>query len=645
VLHRAYSLLELKSVDEDQRLIIGVATTPEPDRMGDIVEPKGAQFKLPIPLLIHHDTKQPIGEVFKATVTDEGIEIQARIAKIEEPGKLKDRVDEAWQSIKAKLIRGFSIGFKEIEAARIKDTFSYRFTKWLWLETSAVTIPANAGATIQAIKSYDIGRPAQVVADPTRPGASGTSRVVKARPDTPMKKTIADQIKEFEATRASKVARMDALLEKSGEDGVTLAAEEQTEHDELDRDVKEIDAHLVRLRAAQSRQASAATVVKGDNADDGSRSRAGLQIQVRDQTPPGIKFARLAKVMALSKGSMSDALTIAAQLYPNDTRLVEVVKAAVGAATTANHQGPDLQYTDYFGDFVEYLRPMTIVGKFGTNGIPALRRVPFNIRVGTQTAGGSGYWVGQGLPIPLSKGTYGTITLDFTKVAAIQVATKEELRFTTPSAETKLRDDIAQSLVARIDQDFIDPANAGTANVKPASITNGIAATAVSGTNAAAFSVDFKGLMSGPIAANITPSTGVFIMSATQALSMSLMLNALGQPQYPGLTINGGTLMGFPVIVSEYMTSFGSPSTQMIVFVNASDVYLADDGDVAVEASDQVSLEMLDGSLTQNATTGTGASLVSMWQTECLALKGVRPINWKLRRAAAVAYLSPTAYA
>jgi phage head maturation protease len=82
------------------------------DRDGDIVEPKGAEFKLPIPLLWQHDSRQPIGQVFYAKVTSAGIEIKARIAKVAEPGTLKDRLDEAWQSIKAGLVKGLSIGFR-----------------------------------------------------------------------------------------------------------------------------------------------------------------------------------------------------------------------------------------------------------------------------------------------------------------------------------------------------------------------------------------------------------------------------------------------------------------------------------------------------------------------------------------------------
>lgn len=154
-MNRAYSVLEVKELDDDKRILVGLATTPATDRMDDIVEPKGAVFKLPIPLLWQHRHDQPIGNVTKATVKESGIEVVAEIAKMDEPGRLKERLDEAWQSIKAGLVRGFSIGFSSIESANIEGSWGRRFLKWEWHELSAVTIPANAEATIQSIKSID----------------------------------------------------------------------------------------------------------------------------------------------------------------------------------------------------------------------------------------------------------------------------------------------------------------------------------------------------------------------------------------------------------------------------------------------------------------------------------------------------------
>jgi HK97 family phage prohead protease len=155
--HRAYSLLEVKRVSEDARTLTGLATSPTADRMGDIVEPAGAQFKLPIPLLWHHNPREPIGEVFRARVTPAGIEVEARLIKIPEPGTLKDRLDEAWQSIRSGLVKGLSIGFRAIGRPERIDGGGLRFLTWEWLELSAVSIPANAEASIVAVKAAATG--------------------------------------------------------------------------------------------------------------------------------------------------------------------------------------------------------------------------------------------------------------------------------------------------------------------------------------------------------------------------------------------------------------------------------------------------------------------------------------------------------
>src|SRR5699024_10616712 len=140
-MNRAYSQLEIKSVDDDSRTIKGIASTVSPDRMDDVVEPKGAQFKLPVPLLWQHNHDQPIGHVTTAEVNSKRIEITAEFTKVDEPGTLRDRLEEAWQSVKAGLVRGLSIGFKPLEAEPIKESMGMRFKSWEWLELSAVTIP------------------------------------------------------------------------------------------------------------------------------------------------------------------------------------------------------------------------------------------------------------------------------------------------------------------------------------------------------------------------------------------------------------------------------------------------------------------------------------------------------------------------
>ena len=167
-MNRAYSVLHVKSVDEAQRIIRGIATTPETDRVGDIVVSEGVKFKNPSPLLWQHQHDKPVGTVKFDKPTAQGVTFEAQLPKIEEPGILKDRVDEAWQSVKAGLVTAVSIGFRVIDDAveRMKDG-GLKFLKTEVYELSLVTIPANASAVITAIKSID----AQHLPPPSGPEA------------------------------------------------------------------------------------------------------------------------------------------------------------------------------------------------------------------------------------------------------------------------------------------------------------------------------------------------------------------------------------------------------------------------------------------------------------------------------------------
>jgi HK97 family phage prohead protease len=160
---RAYARLEIKAAAGDDGLmtITGVATTPTPDRMGDIVVPTGAKFALPMPLLYQHNADMPIGTVDSLKVAKDGIDFVARIAK----ASVAPFIAEARSLLDAGLIRAVSIGFRPLEMEPIdaKDPWgAARFLEWEMLELSVVTIPANRDATIETIKSLDVRAPASV---------------------------------------------------------------------------------------------------------------------------------------------------------------------------------------------------------------------------------------------------------------------------------------------------------------------------------------------------------------------------------------------------------------------------------------------------------------------------------------------------
>jgi HK97 family phage prohead protease len=649
-MNRAYSLLTVKAVDEDARVITGMATTPTPDRLQDIVEPDGAQFKLPMPLLFHHDSEQPIGHVIKAKVSKTGIEIVAKLAKLAEPGRLKDRLDEAWQTLKIGLVSGLSIGFKPIELSFIEETNGIRFIKWDWLETSAVTIPANSEATIATVKSIDAAQRAasgqQVlhrVVHLTPPGASGQSqRKLPAQEGADMK-TIAEQITALEAKRQASAARMEAVMQKTLDEDRTSDTAEQEEFDNLSAEVEAIDKDLVRLRKIEQAKAQAAKTVKANNAAEGAAARnGGIIVKTQPALPPGIEAARIWKcrmnsALSITRGEFLSPAEFAARMYGPDSNVVGVLtKANVPAgATVAGNWAANLigAETGALADFVAYLRPMTILGRFGVGGIPGLRQVPFRTPLITETGGGAAWWVGEGKAKPLTSFSYTRTTLTPLKVATICALTEECIRDSSPKADTIVRDSLVAALRERLDLDFITPTKAAVAGVSPASITNGAPTIVSSGDDADAIRLDVRSLLAKFTAANNPPSAGVFIMGSSNAAALAMMVNPLGQPEFPTMSPTGGSLFGMPVIASDYV------GAAIVVLVNASDIYEADDGEVAVDMSREASLEMTDAP-TGSSITPTATSLVSLWQTNTVGIRAERTINWMRRRTPSVAYLT-----
>jgi hypothetical protein len=654
---RAFTLIDVKSFDEEQRVIEGIASTPKVDRVGDVIEPLGAVFKMPMPLLLDHDTRAQVGHVEFAKPTKDGIPFRARIVKVSEPGEVKDLVDKAWQLVKYKLRSAVSIGFRALEDGyEIMRSGGIRFTAWEWVELSLISVPAQDEAVILSAKGIDdmclgiirksidttlraaSGREQRGVVRLNPPGVTGKTQPIK----TPMEgKTmkVSEKIAAFEAKRAANAERVKVIHESTDE---SLNEEQRQEVDGLEAEIATIDKELPSLKRIEADLAKTAKPIvqtRVEGAPDLTPT-PNVSVKAPEKLEPGIQFTRLVKVKMAARLTAESPLVMAQRMYGADSDTVGIIRKAnevVAGTTLSGNWAADLVSAEgaALAAFLEYLRPATILGKFGTGGIPSLTRIDFYSPYVTQTGGGAAYWVGEGKPKPLTAFDYDRSTLTPLKIANICVLTEENIRYSTPNSDMLVRNALVEAIVAGIDVAFVDPANAGTANVKPASVTNGAdtyASTAT--TDADAIRTEIRAVFQTFIDANNPPMQGVWIMSATNALALGMLVNTLGQPEFPGIGMMGGTLQGLPVIVSQHIGD-------VVALVNARDIFLGDEGGVNVDMSREASIEMRSAGLGMDATAGTAtAASVSMFQTNSVALRAERTINWKLARASAVAYLS-----
>jgi HK97 family phage major capsid protein len=277
-----------------------------------------------------------------------------------------------------------------------------------------------------------------------------------------------------------------------------------------------------------------------------------------------------------------------------------------------------------------------------------LRRIPFRVPIGAQTSGGAGYWVGEGMAKPLTAFDFSRVTLEPLKVANIVVVTEELLRYAAIPAETLLRDQMVEALRARLDTDFIDPTKTAVPGTSPASVTNGATVVTSAGSSADAVRADVAALMQGFINANNNPAGSVWVMDTTTALRLSMMTGPLGEPQdfARGLSMAGGTFAGIPVIVSEYVGEFaGSPGAANVWLIKASEVALADEGGFNVDMSREASLVMDNAPVMSSGGIGSPdapvpAQMVSMFQTNSVAFRAERTLNWQKLRPEAVQGIS-----
>ncbi len=466
--------------------------------------------------------------------------------------------------------------------------------------------------------------------------------------------TIAEQLAKLKATREAHQKRLNELAQKSIDAGRSMDTAEGEEFDTVEGEIKALDKDIERLTRLEATQVKA-PVAPSPSANEPINNHGGgssLHLKTVEKLEPGIAMARYAMCLTKAKGNHLVAFQLAERHYPNTESIIRTLKAqsegcdlheimrvkttiAAGTTTDSTWAAPLVYANTFGGDFIAYLRPRTLIGQ------AQFRPVPFNVRIGGQTSGGTAGWVGQGKAKPVTKFDFNATTVPFTKVAAIAVLTQELARFSDPSAEALVRDSLADCVIARVDSDLFDPDLAAVANVSPAGLLNGVSPVAGP---AGADPDDIRcALMRlwAPWDSTFIGARPAYYTTPGVARYLAFMRDALGNPAFPGVTPFGGTLDGIPLRVSQYLANNGGSSGSPFILVDEAEIYLADDGSVTLDSSDVASIEMSDAPVGSSSATVTssGSPFVSMWQTNSVAFRAERFIWWGARRSGAIQWI------
>jgi HK97 family phage major capsid protein len=474
--------------------------------------------------------------------------------------------------------------------------------------------------------------------------------------------TYAEHIASLEATRAEKQARMKEVHGKSVAEGRSMNTGEQEEFDTIETEIKSLDADIDRTRRLDAIEKADIATAKPVSGTDKAAAPAAparpivsdLSLKSPEKLEPGIAMARYAMCLLAAKGNHALAFQIAEKHYPKTESVVRTLKAQAegcnisqlmqmkatvpaGTSTDSTWALPLVYQNTFAGDFITYLRARSLIGQ------AQFRPVPFNVRIGGQTSGGTAGWVGQGKSKPVTKFDFNATTIPFTKVAAISVITQELARFSDPSAEALVRDSLADAVIARIDSDLFDPDVAAVANVSPAGLLNGVSPVAgppASGVDADEIRCAILRLWA-PWDTTFMGTRPAYYTTPSAARFLAFHRDALGNPSFPGVTATGGTLDGVPIRTSQYLANNGGSGGVPFILVDEAEIFLADDGGVTLDASEQATIEMTDAPVGSSSAsvTSNGSPFVSMWQTNSIAFRAERFIWWGPRRSGAVQWI------
>ena len=443
------------------------------------------------------------------------------------------------------------------------------------------------------------------------------------------------------ATIKSKKGKIRGIISKAAKENETPDEEAEEEIEILEEEIEVLEVNLERIEGilediADATDEAAEVIVETDEeieelqADDEEEEEKGSRRRRRrssekhyvsvkpNHAKKGIAFAQFAKAKAISilnqrKGNYVDPLDVA-KSQGMDPRVIKALKKAV-VLDTSNSSSLVVQNT-MADEFVGLLRAQTVVDKIADS----MRSAPFNTTIAGLATGSTAAWVGEGEQKPATNPTFLDIEIKHHKLAGIVVMTEELLRLATPSADKMMLDDLVEASVALIDTTFLDDLEQTAA--RPAGILHGAPKVVATGVTIETYSADLAALRKNFISNGLSLAGAHYVMSETRASDLGELRDALGNPYYRGMDAAMGekTLNGLPVIESE-------TSADVIALIKPSELYLADDGEVQIDYSDQATIDM--GS----------ATLVNLFQENKIAIRAERYITWAKRRVAAAAYI------
>lgn len=346
------------------------------------------------------------------------------------------------------------------------------------------------------------------------------------------------------------------------------------------------------------------------------------QHQVSKATEPGMLVGRVTMALAHAKGNVDIALAWAKNGWGADDLVVKAL--SMGEATA----GGFLLGPAFTADFIELLRPMAVVRsmtptlwpmEYGTAEVPKV------------TGGASSSFIGENMDTIASNMSFGQVKLVAKSLRSMVPISNKLLRYSSPNADTVVRNDMLRSMSAREDLAFIR--DVGT-QFTPRGLRSWALPGQIfpsSGTvNLANTTAELGMLELALMTANVPEMNRGWLFAPRAYQYLMSLQNSLGMYAFRP-EMQGGTLFGKPYkVTTQIPSNLGTGG-------NESEVYLVEFADAVIGESYALTIDASNEASYIDPASGI---LVSAFSQDQTVIRAIHEIDFGMRHDESVAVLT-----
>ena len=370
----------------------------------------------------------------------------------------------------------------------------------------------------------------------------------------------------------------------------------------------------------------------------GIAERGGPRADAPPAREKGLAFARCVRATGaakLSGAGPSEAIEILKRWGDHDLaeQWAEARQKALAAGDAT--AGGFLVPTQFSMEVVEFLRARAVIRRMGT---PTIQVPTGTLKIPKLSGGATSYYIGENTAATKSQQTTGQLTLSFKKLVTLVPMSNDLLRYSSPGADTIVRNDMVNSTRVSEDQAFIRGTGADNGprglrywahadNVVSANGTVSVANT---------FS-DLGKLIQKLLDANIPMLNVGWLMAPRIEVYLKTLVNSNGFQVF-GPEMRAGTLLGYP-----YASTTSIPNNLDVSGTGSNDeseIYLSDFAQAIIGESMNL---VVDAS--NEAAYTEGSTVVSAFDRDQTVVRSIAEHDFALRYDKAVAVMTQVDWA